>query len=191
MTCNSSLMSGNPRPLLPDSAALRPDDVSLRVVDMKLSQDHVCLPQISPSLLDRTLRLLPKPWNLKLSTDGPYRLMFDSYVLLIAGVNVKNWSVRKDLNIWSFRGSFLLLVLHWQTRKMSRPTRILCAPFSELLRLWVTTCSQITSYSGMGICTKGLKLLVLLLLQMPLACWTGRMSLVLLPKGLVDFKGFF
>ena len=35
--------------------------------------------------------------------------MFDSYTLLTMGTNVKNWSARKDLSIYSFRSSFIPL----------------------------------------------------------------------------------
>ena len=65
---------------------------------------------ICPKLLHETLSLLPKPWNLKVSTDGTYRLMFDSYVLLTMGIIVKNWSARKDLGgAFAFRSSFVPL----------------------------------------------------------------------------------
>lgn len=107
--CNVSLRDKVQSPLLPASGALRPEDPCLRVVDMRLSAEQVCVPLISPSLLCRTLALLPQPWSLKLSTDGTYRLMFDSYVLLTVGVNVKNWSLRKDISMYAFRSSFLPL----------------------------------------------------------------------------------
>ena len=106
--CNSGL--GIPQGmLLPNSPALVKTDTNLRVVDMQLSSDQVCVPLICPALLDRVLSLLPAPWNLKVSTDGTYRLMFDSYALLSFGVNVKHWSKRKSVNIYSFRSSFVPL----------------------------------------------------------------------------------
>ena len=33
--------------------------------------------------------LMPEPLNVKFSTDGTYRLLFQNYALLTAGVNVK------------------------------------------------------------------------------------------------------
>ena len=106
--CNASLQQAENQ-LLPDSPALLPADAHVRVVDMHLSPKQVCVPMVCPQLLALTLSLLPKPWNLKLSTDGTYRLLFDSYTFLTMGVNVKNWSARKDLNIFSFRSSFVPL----------------------------------------------------------------------------------
>ena len=107
--CNASLHRGQCC-LPPDSPALLPSDPRLRVVDMQLSPENVCVPMICPKLLHETLSLLPKPWNLKVSTDGTYRLMFDSYVLLTMGINVKNWSARKDLGgAFAFRSSFVPL----------------------------------------------------------------------------------
>ena len=105
---NASLGRGQ-RELLPGSPDLLAGDACLRVVDMRLSAENVCVPLICPALLQQTFDLLPKPWNLKVSTDGTYRLMFENYALLTLGVNVKNWSARKDLNIFSFRSSFVPL----------------------------------------------------------------------------------
>ena len=64
----------------------QPSDAHVRVVDMHLSPRQVCVPRLIPL----TLALLPKPWNLKLSTDGTYRLLFDSYTVLTMSVNVEN-----------------------------------------------------------------------------------------------------
>lgn len=106
--CNASLHRGQVA-LLPTSPSLVASDSNLRVVDMQLAPSNVCVPLICPELLHLTLSLLPKPWNLKVSTDGTYRLLFDSYTLLTLGVNVKNWSRRKDLSVFSFRSSFVPL----------------------------------------------------------------------------------
>ena len=106
--CNASLGAGQGR-LLPESPRITPSDGCLRVVNMRLSPEHVCVPLICPEMLYLTLSLVPKPWNLKASTDGTYRLLFDSYALLTFGLNVKNWSVRKDLGMYSFRSSFVPL----------------------------------------------------------------------------------
>lgn len=84
---------------------------------MSLSPAQVCLPLVCPRLLDLTLSLLPKPWNWKVSTGGTYRLMFDSYALLTMGVNVKNWSVRKDLNIFLFVALLPPSAVLWQTNE--------------------------------------------------------------------------
>ena len=106
--CNASLHGGQCQ-LPPDSPSILPADGSLRVINMCLTPQHVCLPLICPEMLDLTLSLLPKPWHLKASTDGTYRLLFDSYALLTFGVNVKNWSLRKDISMFSFRSSFVPL----------------------------------------------------------------------------------
>eukprot|EP00435_Cladocopium_sp_Y103_P022952 s1998_g5.t1 len=106
--CNASLARGQCR-LLPNSPCLVTSDYNLRVVDMRMNPQHVCVPLICPELLHLTLSLLPKPWNFKASTDGTYRLLFDGYALLTFGLNVKNWSARKDLKMHSFRSSFVPL----------------------------------------------------------------------------------
>ena len=106
--CNASLLLDH-GPLLPDNSKITCSDTMLRVIDMRLSPERVCVPLICPALLDQVFSLLPRPWNLKVSTDGAYRLLFDSYTLITLGINVKNWSPRKDLRIFSFRSSFLPL----------------------------------------------------------------------------------
>ena len=106
--CNASLLLDH-GPLLPDNPKITCSDTMLRVIDMRLSPERVCVPLICPALLDQVFSLLPRPWNLKVSTDGTYRLLFDSYTLITLGINVKNWSPRKDLRIFSFRSSFLPL----------------------------------------------------------------------------------
>ena len=90
-------------------SALRPGDEHLRVVDMIMTEQDVCAPLICPALLHCVLSLLPKPWNLKVSTDGKFRLLFQNYVLISIGVNVKNWSSRKDVRMFAFRSSFVPL----------------------------------------------------------------------------------
>ena len=114
-----SLCETRSSPTLASIGSITPEDPCLRVVDMRLSAEQVCVPLISPSLLCRTLALLPQPWSLKLSTNGTYRLMFDSYVLLTVGVNVKNWSLRKDISMYAFRSSFCHLPSPSQTLRMS------------------------------------------------------------------------
>ena len=79
--------------------------------------EHVCLPLICPEMLDLTLSLLPKPWHLKASTEGAYRFLFDSYALLCFGVNVKNWSLRKDISMFSSRSSFAPLAFAYLASK--------------------------------------------------------------------------
>eukprot|EP00434_Breviolum_minutum_P046448 symbB.v1.2.042018.t1/scaffold9045.1/size4344/1 len=68
-------------------------------------------------MLDLTLSLLPKPWHLKASTEGAYRFLFDSYALLCFGVNVKNWSLRKDISMFSSRSSFAPLAFAYLASK--------------------------------------------------------------------------
>lgn len=79
--------------------------------------EHACLPLICPEMLDLTLSLLPKPWHLKASTEGAYRFLFDSYALLSFGVNVKNWSLRKDISMFSSRRSFAPLAFPYLASK--------------------------------------------------------------------------
>ena len=90
-------------------AHFEPDDTKLRVVDMRCDSRHVCAPLVCPALLHRVFSLLPEPWNLKISADGKYRLLWDSYVLISLGINIKNWSRRKDAGTWAFRSSYLPL----------------------------------------------------------------------------------
>ena len=105
--CNAGLKGG--RSLASTSPQLRADDQNLRVVDMSLAAASVCAPLVCPALLHSVLSLTPKPWNFKFSADGKHRLLFQNYVLLTLGINVKNWSKRKDAKMFAFRSSFLPL----------------------------------------------------------------------------------
>ena len=86
-------------------------DVYIRVTAMHLSPTNVCVPLISPALLDHVFHLVHRPWNFKISTDGTYRLLFEGYAVLTVGINVKHWCLRRDdsLKVWSFCSSFVPL----------------------------------------------------------------------------------
>ena len=88
---------------------LRRDDSKMRVVDMKSWDNHWCAPLVCPALLHDTLSKLPQPFNLKLSTDGTYRVLLGNVVLITMGVNVKRWGVGRPERLWAFRSTFLPL----------------------------------------------------------------------------------
>lgn len=93
-------------------ARLTPDDEKLRVVDMLVTSECLCVPLICPALLHSGLSKLAKPFNMKLSGEGTYRLMVADLVFITYGVNVKHWSrsmEQKNDNLYSFRSKFIPL----------------------------------------------------------------------------------
>ena len=70
----------------------------LRVVDMSLEPALVVVPLICPSLVSQVFQSLARPYHLKLSTDGTYRLLLNTdYTLLNIGINVKHWAKAKTV----------------------------------------------------------------------------------------------
>ena len=92
-----------------DDERLASADPCLRAVSAQISSDSVVVPLVSQQLLCQALSLVPQPWNLKLSTDGTCRLMFENYALLTVGINVKEWSLGEDGHQFAFRSQYLPL----------------------------------------------------------------------------------
>lgn len=123
-----------------DDPRLRPDDDSLCCINLRMSPAGLCIPLISPKLLYLTLSLLPQPWKLKLSTDGTYRLLFDQYALLTVGVNVKNYSMRRELKMQAFRSSFMPLAF-----------ALANVEDGEAYTHFLQTCVQVANTLGMAV----------------------------------------
>ena len=83
---------------------LNASDLQLRAVNIKMGgETDVVVPLVCPKMLKHVLNLLPQPWDLKLSMDGTFRLLFGGYVLITVGVIVKTWS--RDGNLAKIRST--------------------------------------------------------------------------------------
>ena len=96
--------------LLPDDARVRIQDTQLRVLNPVFNGSELSVPIICTALVNLVLSLVPRPWHIKLSLDGTYRLVICSkYVLLNAGVNVKHWVHDRSVTVPEFRSRFVPL----------------------------------------------------------------------------------
>ena len=85
-------------------------DTQLRVVNPVYDGMEVTLPLICPALVHQILGMLPRPWHVKLSLDGTYRLLVcGNYVLLNAGVNIKHVVPAMEREVTEYRTRYVPL----------------------------------------------------------------------------------
>ena len=110
-----------------EDARIRPNDESLRAVHHVISRANVAVPLLCPDLIRRVLDRLPRPWQLKLSGDGTFRL------LLVKDYAVKHWAQAGNDHVAAYRSQYIPMGFAIANQESEHN-------YTPLLQAWLHVC---------------------------------------------------